>query len=340
MFGADGWTVLDFEGEPGRPIRERRRKRSPLRDVAGMLRSFTYAALASELLHGGPPAPEGWEARARERFLDGYLAGGRPRAAAGGRARRIAKLLTLFELEKVLYELRYELDNRPDWLAVPVAAIVRLLEEPLVTRVTLRSGDDSPRARRCSRAASTPTPTTCSGAHPAPDGVRIRAWRPARIAVTRARAAGASVALRADPPGRHLRGHAAPGAALPLRYQLEVALPRRQRVRARRPLPRSRRSSASSTCTSRGEGRHEELYARLGAHPRELDGVAGTVFAVWAPVGAQRSSVVGEFNSWDGRLHPMRSLGRLGDLGAVPARRRRRRRATSSRSARRPASCA
>ena len=73
VFGADGWTVLDFEGEPGRPIREWRRKRSPLRDVAGMLRSFSYAASAVELLRDGR-ARDGWEQEARTRFLAGYMA--------------------------------------------------------------------------------------------------------------------------------------------------------------------------------------------------------------------------------------------------------------------------
>ena len=130
VYGSGGWTVLDVEGEPGRQMRERRRKRSPLRDGAGMLRSFTYAALAGELLHGQRPAPEGWEARARERFLEGYLEEVDRRLLPVG-DRGIAKLLTLFELEKVLYELRYELDNRPDWVAVPVAAIGRMLEEPV-----------------------------------------------------------------------------------------------------------------------------------------------------------------------------------------------------------------
>jgi 1,4-alpha-glucan branching enzyme len=60
-----------------------------------------------------------------------------------------------------------------------------------------------------------------------------------------------------------------------------------------------------------GEGRHHELYERLGAHVRELDEVRGTSFAVWAP-SARSVSVIGEFNSWDGRLHPMRSLGSSG----------------------------
>jgi maltokinase len=129
VFGADGWTVLDFEGEPGRPLRERRRKRSPLRDVAGMLRSFAYASLTSELFGDGTPQPAHWEARAREQFLTGYLAQVDRHLLPVG-AQATSRLVSLFELEKALYELRYELDNRPDWLAVPVAAIRRLLEEP------------------------------------------------------------------------------------------------------------------------------------------------------------------------------------------------------------------
>jgi trehalose synthase-fused probable maltokinase len=130
VFGSDGWTVLDFEGEPGRPLRERRRKRSPLRDVAGMLRSFAYAALASELLHGASAPPREWEETARERFLAGYMQEvDRQLLPAGAQA--TAKLLSIFELEKTLYELRYELNNRPDWLVVPVGAIRRLLEGPV-----------------------------------------------------------------------------------------------------------------------------------------------------------------------------------------------------------------
>jgi maltokinase len=125
----DRWFVLDFEGEPARPLIERRRKRSPLRDVAGMLRSFAYAASASKILHDAP-VPEDWEATARERFLDGYVtevdAGLLPASEAG-----IRQLLAIFELEKAVYELRYELNNRPDWVAIPVAGIARLLQEPL-----------------------------------------------------------------------------------------------------------------------------------------------------------------------------------------------------------------
>ena len=129
MLGDDGWVVLDFEGEPARPLLERRRKRSPLRDVAGMLRSFAYAASASELQRGGP-APEGWEERAREAFLAGYLEAVDPPSCPPARP-ATAQLLSIFELEKAVYELRYELNNRPDWVRIPVAGIARLLEEPL-----------------------------------------------------------------------------------------------------------------------------------------------------------------------------------------------------------------
>ncbi len=126
---ASPWVVLDFEGEPARPLLERRRKRSPLRDVAGMLRSFAYAGSAARIQRA-TETPEGWEDAARERFLNGYFEtvdqSLLPPAQGATRT-----LLTVFELEKAVYELRYELDNRPDWVAIPVAGIARLLEEPV-----------------------------------------------------------------------------------------------------------------------------------------------------------------------------------------------------------------
>ncbi|MHB1468182.1 MAG: maltokinase N-terminal cap-like domain-containing protein [Solirubrobacteraceae bacterium] len=128
LLGPEGWIVLDFEGEPNRPLRERRRKRSPLRDVAGMMRSLSYAAVAGELLHGTPAASPGWEAQARACLLDGYM-GEIDQSLLPAGAQAIEKQLAMFELEKLLYELRYELENRPDWLSVPVNGIVRLLQE-------------------------------------------------------------------------------------------------------------------------------------------------------------------------------------------------------------------
>ena len=119
LWAGGDWLVIDFEGEPARSLPERRRKTSPLRDVACMLRSLAYAAEAGA---GGAD----WEATARAEFLSGYLdaADGAllPRSSAEGE-----RLLALFELEKAFAELHYELDNRPAWAHIPAAGILRLL---------------------------------------------------------------------------------------------------------------------------------------------------------------------------------------------------------------------
>jgi maltokinase len=126
LWSEGDWVILDFEGEPARSLTERRRKRSPLRDVAGMLRSFAYVASAVELLRG-LRAPDGWEEAARATFLEGYLASVDPVLLPSGQV-AIERLLAVYELEKAVYELRYELDNRPDWVGIPVAGIQRLIE--------------------------------------------------------------------------------------------------------------------------------------------------------------------------------------------------------------------
>jgi maltokinase len=137
-----GWFVLDFEGEPARPLEERTRPSSPLKDVAGMLRSLSYApavALSYQedpLFSGGHPLPPGsslgraWEARNRECFLAGYL-----RKAVEAEsilptdpAVRSA-VLAAFELDKALYEVAYERANRPDWAHIPLGAVQRLTSE-------------------------------------------------------------------------------------------------------------------------------------------------------------------------------------------------------------------
>ena len=120
------WVILDFEGEPARSLTDRRRKRSPLRDVAGMLRSFAYVASAVELLRGSK-APEGWEETARAQFLEGYVATVDPTLLPSGHG-AIERLLAVYELEKAVYELQYELDNRPEWVGIPVSGIQRLIE--------------------------------------------------------------------------------------------------------------------------------------------------------------------------------------------------------------------
>jgi maltokinase len=120
------WLIIDFEGEPARPLYERRFKASPLRDVAGMLRSFAYATSAVAIMHSHP-APGQFEERARQTFLEHYFATIDPALLPAGES-AIINLLSIFELEKAIYELQYELDNRPDWLPIPVSGIARLLE--------------------------------------------------------------------------------------------------------------------------------------------------------------------------------------------------------------------
>jgi len=115
------WVILDFEGEPARSLTERRRKRSPLRDVAGMLRSFAYLAIASGGAHD-------WEEQARSTFLEGYLETADQTLLPSGHA-AIDRMLAVYELEKAVYELRYELDNRPEWVSIPVAGILRLIDQ-------------------------------------------------------------------------------------------------------------------------------------------------------------------------------------------------------------------
>ena len=126
LYTPRGWVIIDFEGEPARPLPERRQKRSPLRDVASMLRSFAYAASALEILRG-QPAPPDFEERARDTFLAHYFEAVDATLLPSGPA-AVANLLAVFELEKAIYELQYEIENRPDWVTIPVAGIVRMLE--------------------------------------------------------------------------------------------------------------------------------------------------------------------------------------------------------------------
>jgi maltose alpha-D-glucosyltransferase/alpha-amylase len=133
---ADDFMIIDFEGEPARPLAERRQKMSPLRDVAGMLRSFSYAAAtmaAAAERQLDMPTRElrgaRWERDVRAAFLAGYLADPRcaPLLPAGDSSLRA--LVSLFETEKVFYELSYELNNRPEWVGIPMKGISRLLQQ-------------------------------------------------------------------------------------------------------------------------------------------------------------------------------------------------------------------
>ena len=151
-------------------------------------------------------------------------------------------------------------------------------------------------------------PHSILGAHPQPGGVVIRALRPAAAGV-RAVVDGDAVTLEQVHPGGVFEG-VVEGAELPLAYRLEVDYPDIGTVEIDDPY-RFGPTIGDLDLHLIGEGRHEELWDRLGAHVRELDGVLGTSFAVWAPA-ARAVSVVGDFNHWDAHLHPMRSLGASG----------------------------
>jgi maltose alpha-D-glucosyltransferase/alpha-amylase len=126
------FVIVDFEGEPQRPLAERRVKGSPLKDVAGMLRSFQYAAQtalqrceiqSAEDCGRWAPLLQRWEAETRGVFLSVYD----PLARACGLYRSLEEvrpLLELFEVEKALYEVRYELGNRPDWVPIPLRSLI------------------------------------------------------------------------------------------------------------------------------------------------------------------------------------------------------------------------
>jgi maltose alpha-D-glucosyltransferase/alpha-amylase len=140
LFTGKDFVFLDFEGEPARPVSERRIKRTPLADVAGMLRSFEYAVstvLTTRVL--GPMASEEqseqlerwarlWYKWVAAAFLDGYFSNAVNATFLPADRGDVAVLLEISLLEKAVYELGYELNNRPDWVWVPLGGIIRLLE--------------------------------------------------------------------------------------------------------------------------------------------------------------------------------------------------------------------
>jgi maltose alpha-D-glucosyltransferase/alpha-amylase len=128
------FAIVDFEGEPARPLAERREKQSPLRDVAGMLRSFAYArhaalqrvaAQTSEDTSKWEALLEAWEHSVRDTFLTVYDGIARSCRLYESFA-EVQPLLDLFEIDKALYELRYELGNRPDWALIPLRALIAM----------------------------------------------------------------------------------------------------------------------------------------------------------------------------------------------------------------------
>jgi maltose alpha-D-glucosyltransferase/alpha-amylase len=140
LYTGKDFVIIDFEGEPARALSERRLKRSPLRDVAGMIRSFHYAAY-SALLRQAPLAPhpeddlpvlahwaQYWYIWVSAAFLKSYLSGVRQARLLPEDPEQLRILLDAYLLEKALYEIGYELNNRPDWLEVPLQGILQLIE--------------------------------------------------------------------------------------------------------------------------------------------------------------------------------------------------------------------
>ncbi|HUP98311.1 MAG TPA: maltose alpha-D-glucosyltransferase [Usitatibacter sp.] len=131
LVAQDDFLIVDFEGEPGRSLEERRAKSSGLRDLAGMLRSFSYAAHAAAMrreLGGGEglEALATWEREARQHFLEGYVKGAKGLSSVPADPEGFRALLDLFLIEKALYELRYEIANRPDWIEIPLRGLLEL----------------------------------------------------------------------------------------------------------------------------------------------------------------------------------------------------------------------
>jgi maltose alpha-D-glucosyltransferase/alpha-amylase len=135
LWTGDDFAIIDFEGEPGRPLSQRRFKRAPLRDVAGMLRSLRYASAAA--LRSGRHRPEdmpkldvwarAWSTWMSSIFLAGYLDIARGTRIVPPNEADLNLLLEFFLLEKCVYEVGYELNNRPDWLEIPMRALLELL---------------------------------------------------------------------------------------------------------------------------------------------------------------------------------------------------------------------
>ncbi len=135
LYTGKDFVIIDFEGEPSRPVSERRMKRSPLRDVAGMLRSFNYASI-SRLKTGGfrpddMPELETW-ARfwyfwVSVGFLQSYFNATGKTLFLSESGEEIKTLLDIYLLEKAIYELGYELNHRPDWVHVPLQGILELV---------------------------------------------------------------------------------------------------------------------------------------------------------------------------------------------------------------------
>jgi 1,4-alpha-glucan branching enzyme len=323
---AERWAILDFEGEPLRPIAERNFPDVPLRDVVGMLRSFDYAAGAAEREYQGARVPESWVDDCAGAFLAGYS------SVTAGTIDRRSPLFVALWLDKALYEVVYELRNRPDWLAIPVNASRQLLSGK-------GTGDQAGAAsegNKMTGSARTDRPhvplhvdadtlaRVANGEHHAPHsvlGAHLDDHGHVTIRTVKHLASSVSVVTAADSvPMTHEANGVWAAVLDPLQpghvpdYRLEVTYPGAEPVTVDEPY-RYLPTVGEVDLHLIGEGRHEKLWEVLGAHVQHykssLGDVDGVSFAVWAP-NAQAVRVKGDFNAWDGREHSLRSLGSSG----------------------------
>jgi 1,4-alpha-glucan branching enzyme len=324
--GPRGWVVIDFEGEPLRPLADRNRPDLALRDVAGMLRSFDYAAghllVTAEQPDAGTAArAEQWARSCREAFCAGYA------EVTGRDPYESPTLLQALELDKALYEAAYEAGNRPSWLPIPMAAVARLLaSEPTspTPKERHRMSDPDPRPTvqpvqpgqlELLVHGSHGNPHEILGLHPHDGGLTLRALRPYAREVVAVLPDGSRTALVHEYDG--VFAGVVPGTEAS-DYRLDVTYDRDDGTTVTYPSDDPYRflpTLGDVDLHLIGEGRHEQLWTVLGAHVRRYPGqmgeVTGTSFAVWAPH-ARGIRLVGDFNHWDGQGHPMRSLGSTG----------------------------
>ncbi|MFK0039951.1 1,4-alpha-glucan branching enzyme [Paenarthrobacter sp. NPDC090517] len=329
--GAEGqpgrWAILDFEGEPLRTIDQRNTPDLPLRDVTGMLRSFDYAAGAAtrENENAAVKVPETWVDDCAAAFLEGYS------EVTPGTIDRRSPLFVALWLDKALYEVVYELRNRPDWLSIPVNASRRILDNTSRGKhaAATAEGNDMTGSARTERPRvplhvdSETLERVATGAYHAPHsvlGAHLDDHGHVTIRTVKHLAKSVVVVTEAGRTEMTHEAHGIWAAVLePLQsghvpdYRLEVVYDA-EPVTTDDPyhyLP----TVGEVDLHLIGEGRHERLWDVLGAHVQHyrsaLSEVDGVSFAVWAP-NAQAVRVKGDFNGWDGRSHGMRSLGSSG----------------------------
>ncbi len=306
------WYFLDFEGEPLRPIADRSQLDVPLRDVVGMLRSFGYAA-AQVVRNGEIDAGTArrWEGDCAEAFIDGY------QAFAPARVDTDSALFRALWLDKALYEVVYELQNRPDWVGVPVKAVQEFFES-MERSVDMGPSKTAPLAVEPEVLASVSegtyyAPHSVLGAHLDSEGfVTIRALRHLAESV-KVVTSGGRFPMTHEHGGIWVAVVPVEEAGHVPDYRLEIryADGTHEADDPYRYLP----TVGELDLHLMAEGRHETLWTTLGAHVRRyhssLGEVAGVSFAVWVPA-VRAVRVIGEFNNWDGRSHAMRSLGTSG----------------------------